>query len=368
MESTKGVAMAGGDDAVSYNKNSSHQRSVIEAADSLVKECIAQHIEPGSYPALQTFCIADLGCSTGPNTFTAVENIVTAVKLKCLNTNNRVPEFQVYFNDHVQNDFNTLFKSLPPNRDYYGSGVPGSFYARLFPNGSIHVAHCSYSLHWLSRVPREVVDRDSTAYNKGRIHYLGARDEVVDAYWRQHAVDISNFLEARAEELVPGGLLVLVIPARPDGVPHSKILMGFIFKLLGDCLVDLCRKGLIEEEKVDEFNLQLHFASPQELERVVNQNGRFTIERMESLTDKVYTYHIESIAQHIAQRIAQYIAITIRAITSEILKKQFGHEILDQLFGLLASKIEQNIEHCLTLSKLDLFVLLKRCEDAVVSN
>ncbi|GER27275.1 S-adenosyl-L-methionine-dependentmethyltransferases superfamily protein [Striga asiatica] len=364
MESTNGFAMAGGDDAVSYTKNSSHQRCVIEAANSLVKECITQHIQPKSYPDLKTFCITDLGCSTGPNTFTAVGNIITAVKLKYLNTDNRVPEFQVYFNDHAQNDFNTLFKSLPPNMDYYGSGVPGSFYARLFPNGSIHVAHCSYSLHWLSRVPSEIVDRDSTVYNKGRIHYVGAGDEVADAYWRQHAVDILNFLEARAQELVPGGLVVLVNPARPDGVPHSKTVMGFIFMLLGDCLVDLCRKGLIEEEKVDEFNLQLNFASPQELERVINQNGRFTIEKMESLTDKVSTYKIEPAAEHMAQ----YIAITIRAITTEILKKQFGHEILDQLFALLASKIEQNMEYCKTLSKLDLFVLLKRREDAVISN
>nr|POE71627.1 isoform 2 of probable s-adenosylmethionine-dependent methyltransferase at5g38100 [Quercus suber] len=31
----------------------------------------------------------------------------------------------------VSNDFNTLFKSLPPNRQYFAVGVPGSFHGIL---------------------------------------------------------------------------------------------------------------------------------------------------------------------------------------------------------------------------------------------
>ncbi|KAK6127664.1 hypothetical protein DH2020_038580 [Rehmannia glutinosa] len=239
--------MAGGDGDQSYTKNSLYQRAIINAGKSLIQKSIYDHLGPKKFPASKTFRIADLGCSVGPNTFISIDNILGVVKFKYLNINaNEIPEFQVFFNDHTFNDFNTLFKSLPPNREYYASGVPGSFYTRLFPRASIHIVHSSYSLQWLSQVPIEITDPNSPAWNKGRIHYVGAGEEVINAYLRQHADDFSKFLDARAQEIVPGGLLLLILPL-----------------------------GLIDEEKVDSFNMPCYMASPHEFEQVIKQNGRF---------------------------------------------------------------------------------------------
>lgn len=191
-----------------------------------------------------TFHIADLGCSVGPNTFFAVENIIEAVKFKFQNQglNSQIPEFQVFFNDHTQNDFNMLFRSLSQNRQYYAAGVPGSFYGRLFPDASIHFFHSSYALQWLSRVPKEVVDKNSPAWNKGRIHYSNSTDEVVRAYEAQHAEDMECFLNARAQETADGGVTVLLIPGRPNGTPHSHPVGNVSFQLIGSCLMDMARK------------------------------------------------------------------------------------------------------------------------------
>lgn len=120
--------------------------------------------------ALQSLCkknlpskclrIADLGCSSGPNTLLFISNAIdTIVKFSQLH------EFQVFLNDLPQNDFNNLFKLLPNFYEKlqqisnvtmpiqcYISASPGSFYGRLFPNNSMDFIHSSYSLHRLSQV------------------------------------------------------------------------------------------------------------------------------------------------------------------------------------------------------------------------
>lgn len=83
-----------------------------------------------------------------------MQNIIDSVELKFQHECPAAIEFQVFFNDHSDNDFNTLFKSLPQSRSYYAAGVPGSFYSSLFPKSSLHFVHSSYTLHWLSKVPK----------------------------------------------------------------------------------------------------------------------------------------------------------------------------------------------------------------------
>ncbi|KAI9079521.1 hypothetical protein K1719_038493 [Acacia pycnantha] len=65
--------------------------------------------------------IADLGCSVGPNTFFIFQNFIDTLNLKSQSQGHGFDslEFQVFFNDHVGNDFNTLFKSLPEEKQYY---------------------------------------------------------------------------------------------------------------------------------------------------------------------------------------------------------------------------------------------------------
>ena len=115
--------------------------------------------------------IADLGCSSGPNTLSTIRDIVEAVRST---SHNKIkvpaPEFHVYLNDLPTNDFNSIFKSLPDfskklseeskdSSEYsipsiFIGAYPGSFYGRLLPNNSLHFVHSAHSLHWLSKVIR----------------------------------------------------------------------------------------------------------------------------------------------------------------------------------------------------------------------
>ncbi|KAL9451655.1 hypothetical protein AB3S75_013259 [Citrus x aurantiifolia] len=356
---TEAYPMVGRNDAYSYAQNSTYQRGVMDAAKELISEAIADKLDLkilGFDDTLKPFKIADLGCSVGPNTLLAVQNIIEAIELKFQRTTNlhqkpSALEFQVFLNDHSDNDFNTLFKSLPHARKYFAAGVPGSFHSRLFPRSSIHFVHTSYALHWLSKVPKEIVDPCSPAWNKGSIQCSESNIEVVRAYSTQYKNDMESFLNARAEELVPGGLMVLILAAVvPDGIPLSNSYVGVFNNILGSCFNDLAKMGVLSEEKVDSFNLPTYNATPKELEAIIRTNGNFTIEKMEKLSQP-------------RRRItANEYASGIRAGIDGLIKKHFGDELVDEIFNYFTTKVEEN--YSIIEEKIrnvnNLFISLKR--------
>ncbi|XP_068307606.1 loganic acid O-methyltransferase-like [Pyrus communis] len=119
--------MTGGDGQYSYGKNSGSQRKAADTAEGMLFEAILEnlqienHLSQGNAVSNSSFSIADLGCSVGPNTFIAVKNIMDTVtqKFQIEGQSSSLPEFHVYFNDHVSNDFNTLFANLSPDRQYF---------------------------------------------------------------------------------------------------------------------------------------------------------------------------------------------------------------------------------------------------------
>jgi hypothetical protein len=186
------------------------------------------------------FRIADLGCATGMNTLLAADTIVTAIKSTFTRHSMDVPEFQLYFGDLPSNDFNTLFRTLPPllagdmtvgdvkaaaaaqdekkpsaKRSYFAAAVSGSHYGCLFPRQSLHFCHSSVSLHWLSQIPAGVeVNRNSPAWNRKLGHVYISSDAVANAYLNQFKQDFTAFLEARAEEIIPGGCMFIALVGR----------------------------------------------------------------------------------------------------------------------------------------------------------
>nr|XP_048329825.1 loganic acid O-methyltransferase-like isoform X2 [Ziziphus jujuba var. spinosa] len=353
MDEMAANPMNGGSGLYSYTRNSTLQRKAIEAAEELINKAILEKLEINNFSSLKTFQLADLGCSVGPNTFLAVQNIVDAVKLKYQSQrrldSQQLLEFQVFFNDHMSNDFNQLFTALPPERRYFAMGVPGSFHGRLFPKASLHFFHSSYAVHWLSRVPKEMGDKTSPAWNKGSIHYSKASDDVFRAYEAHYVKDMERFLIARAEEIVCGGLLALILPGFPNEKHYSEAFLSRIVHLLGSCLLEIAKKGMISEEKVDSFNIPTFHASLQLVEAIVKRNGCFSIEMMKSLPQEKPNPKI--------------LSSTIRASSEGMIMQHFGDEILEELFDLFCQKCEELLSNFEPEIESSLFVLLKRKYD-----
>ncbi|GLT63519.1 hypothetical protein SLA2020_360780 [Shorea laevis] len=218
-----------------------------------------------------------------------------------------------------------LFTNLPPDGEYFASGVPGSFHQRLFPKASLNFAHSSCALYWMSKVPKELGDSNSPVCNKGRIFNFNAPDEVGQAYAAQYAKDIESFWAARAEEMVPGGLMAITVSGRLDGTASAEDSIGLFFQLLETCLFDMANEGKLSKVKIDSFNLPLFNPSPDELRAIIQNNGCFSLATLEILPP-------------LSTRLLS--GKECRAGHEGIIGQHFGSEIIDELFERYETKVE----------------------------
>ncbi|CAA7058241.1 unnamed protein product [Microthlaspi erraticum] len=305
-----------------------------------------------------TFRIADLGCATGPNTFFLIDDIIKSVEttLGSNSLKTTKPEFLVFFNDLPKNDFNTLFISLPQDRSYFAVGVPGSFHGRVLPESSVHMVVTMGATHWLSNVPKEVMDISSKAWNKGKVHYSDAPEEVVKAYEEQFGRDMEKFLEARAIEIVSGGLLVVGMCGIPKEMPFSNLADSIMYSSMADVLLQMQFEGLISEEQVETFNIPIYSASPEEVTVLVEKNGCFTVESMELMDPTAWLkrpMNVEDVQQWM---------VCIKATMGSLFINHFGDHLLNDIFDRLTAKLAgltEKIESSYR-KKVMLFFALKR--------
>ncbi|KAL0396746.1 UNVERIFIED_CONTAM: putative S-adenosylmethionine-dependent methyltransferase [Sesamum calycinum] len=319
--------MIGGEGPLSYAQNSSYQRGAVDVAKPIIEEEIMKNLDIARLSS-NSFWIADFGCSTGRNSFLAMQIITEAIQRKFHSERliSQIPDIYVLFNDQVTNDFNTLFRSLPLERHYQAVGLP---------------------------VPKAVADPNSPAWNKGKVDYVGARQEVYDAYSTQYAEDIQTFLEARAEELVSGGLMTLLVPAVPTKPENSdtSYKSSTDLPLIGSCLIDMAEEGRISEAKIESFNFPMYFTFPEELKAIIERNSRYNIERMEILEDP----------GKYAMTSANARASIYRAGLEGLLTHHFGYEIIEELFDRYREKLEASPALLLpdNNTSILIFVLLK---------
>lgn len=71
------------------------------------------------------------------------------------------------------------------------------------------------------QIPNAVLAKDSPAYNKGNVWTIHSRSAVAKAYQQQASLDLKKFLNVRAKELAPGGLLFFTLPGRLSSEPNE---------------------------------------------------------------------------------------------------------------------------------------------------
>ncbi|KAL2330223.1 hypothetical protein Fmac_017804 [Flemingia macrophylla] len=345
MKRDEFLHMNSGDGERSYARNSTIQRKIMLKANFVLEETIKTLYRDHSLECLK---VADLGCSAGPNTLLFISNIVDIVNTTCTHLNREPPTFQFYLNDLFGNDFNTIFKSLS---DFYkrleeqghklGScfinATPGSFYGRLFPCNSINFFHSANSLHWLSQDPLLELTSEEKSLNKGNCYIVSTSPPTIyNAYVKQFQKDFELFLKSRSEELVSGGAMVLVFL----GKSNTPRITGW--EIISLILNDMFLEGLIEEAKLDSFNIPVFEPTIEEIRHVIKEEGSFYLQRLELCTIPWNECTNEDNDTNNIR--AKVMAKHARAIMEPLLSANFGGQVISEVFVRYQKKIVQLME------------------------
>ncbi|KAL0734882.1 hypothetical protein Bca4012_011092 [Brassica carinata] len=354
------LCMQGGEGDVSYVSNSDCQALAINLSKPILFSSL-QSIKLFSSPSDEDnhtspiIRVADLGCATGSNTFDTVDIVVDTLRRRYAAVcGGGSPEFEAFFCDLPCNDFNMLFRLLTEKQKvdsskYFAGGVAGSFYDRLFPRGTIHVAVSLSALHWLSQIPEKVLEKGSRTWNKGKTWVEGAKKEVVDAYAEQSDKDLDDFLKCRKEEMVKGGVLFVLMAGRPSGSSSqfgdqdSRAKHPFT-TTMEQAWQDLINEGLIDEETRDGFNIPAYMRSPEEVAAGVDRIGGFKIEKMEYM--KVVEYSDEKHEEWKKDPVSYGRARTnlVQAAIRPMVEAYLGPDLCDELFKRYENRVSTTRE------------------------
>ncbi|XP_072994664.1 probable methyltransferase TCM_000336 [Typha latifolia] len=333
----------------SYARNSSLQKKSVD----LVKRMIinsATDVYVSEAP--QSFAIADLGCSSGPNALHLVGDIIKSVQDICRNSSRPTPEFLIFLNDLPKNDFNALFRSSPEFINMVKSssikaegcsplsvclnGVPGSFYGRLFPKNSLHFIYSCNALHWLSQVPLGLYNNEGKSINKEKLYIsYTSPAEVAKAYFKQYQKDFNQFLKSRSAEMAHGGQMVLVMSGR-ETLDHNDKRTTFLWEALAQSFATMVSQGRITQEEVDSYNAPFYAPCAAEIEEEVEKEGSFIV-------DTIQAYEID-ICTGDAKKDGRTASMAIRAVQESMISHHFGEEVVDHLFENYSKLLGQLME------------------------
>ncbi|OMO76249.1 SAM dependent carboxyl methyltransferase [Corchorus olitorius] len=160
--------------------------------------------------------------------------------------------------------------------------------------------------------------------NKGKIYISKTSPPaVIKAYLTQFQEDFISFLKCRSSEMVSNGRMVLIIHGRESEDPTTDRDHNYNWEVLGNAMSCMVSQGLIDEEKLDSFNIPYYIASKDEVEYLVKKEGSFTTEFIDLIAINTLD---------ITRSTPESRANLIRSITESIISTQFGEEIMDKLY------------------------------------
>ncbi len=221
-----------------YDAHSSFQANVAASGMSLLQHAVAAL----TLPANRAATLADYGCSEGRNSMTTVSASLTLLAAR------GVMEFGVLHNDLPANDWCELARNLSGPDSYLRKFpqaralfAPCGFFGRVTLPSSITLGISGSAAHWLSRQPPEI-EMPTSLYRSD------APPGELAKILAQAAGDWQTFLAARAEELQPGGVLLVQMLGSDGHVDPVRVSAAGLMRLMNECALELVNAGEIPRE------------------------------------------------------------------------------------------------------------------------
>ncbi|OMO83515.1 SAM dependent carboxyl methyltransferase [Corchorus olitorius] len=195
--------------------------------------------------------------------------------------------------------------------------------------GSEEQSHANYSK---IQVPPELIDKANPLINKGRIFISKTSPTtVIDSYLTQFRKDFSSFLKLRSIELAQEGRMVLTLRGRRTADPTDESCV--LWDYLGQAFQELVTEGLVEEERLDTYNIPYYQPCPEEIETEIEKEGSFILDRLDVLP--LPWDCVNGGINHDRAATAKQMAKAIGAVHESLIQSHFGAHIMDRLFDRL---------------------------------
>jgi hypothetical protein len=241
---------------VDYDRNSCMQAQMVRSRAERLRAAVER-----IGVVVPEFTAMDYGCGPGHSALDAVAPVIEAYR--------RIDPrgaMVIRHSDQAGNDWNALLALVFGPDGYQRNGstirteaVPGSFYTQLAAPGSVALGTCFAASHWLSRA--------LSPYSPGTVWFADLKGKARAEFAALARTDWAQFLDCRAAELRPGGMLIVsTLGSVPD---HSEIngirssarkLYRAIFHVANGMVAD----GLLEASALDRFVFPLWFPTAEE--------------------------------------------------------------------------------------------------------
>ena len=236
---------------VDYNANSAAQQSMVATHAAAIRKLV-QDIGP----VRPEFRIADYGCGPGISTIGVARPAIDAYREL-----ESAGPIAVCHIDQPGNDWNALFAFLAGPDGYLegrtgirAEAAIGDFYRRVVSDQSVNLATCFAASHWLSHAIR--LDAPGTVW------FADLQGEARRTMATLARNDWVNFLQLRAQELRPGGfLLVSTLGSVPDTHEANGAAASGrgIYRAIQAAAQSMADDGLLDATVLDHFVFALWF-------------------------------------------------------------------------------------------------------------
>lgn len=114
------------------------------------------------------------------------------------------------------------------------------------------------------------------------------------------------------------------------------------------------KQGKIKEDKIDSFNIPSYAPYQEEIKKIVQMEGSFSLEKLETFETDMTA--IDKPFEDIANLVVK----TIRAVTEVMLASHFGNSIIHHLFDIYINDVTQYLSMGNTIKFFNICLCLRK--------